>query len=263
MSRQARVTVLWIAVLGGVSVLVVAAGYFLLSSLGVGQPYRSWHAVGPIQVIGGPEEAWVFVEKNIVAERPGWGEHRALRVGCNQQVVIITAEGVKSRISIPDGTEVTSHKNISRIFRQNDELYLLRGESMGRNGSLFKWETDHFNLLPLPSHDEFLKVHGLDKSNAPVFEPAIDGLTEKSRWKHLCVGVDWILAPFTFTWNGQRFEIKDDRQPGTTNVRIRSLGPDNRWEDVVLQFDPTPKEITGDEYQRLWDREELGYRKPS
>jgi hypothetical protein len=245
-----------------IAVLAVALGAALTVWAKVGRP-RLWHQVGPIQVLGGPEEAWVFVEKELVAEPPGWGwgEQRFLSLGCNQEVVVINSRGVQRRITIPEGKEVTFHENISRIFRQEDGFYLLRGSSMGWHGSIFKWEENHFRLLPLHAYGDFLKAQGLEHSNVPEFDPAIGRLTEKNNWKHLLAERLWILAPFGFTWNGQRFEIIVRQEPTSTKLIIRSLQPGNQWEAVLLEIDPSPKRITRQEYRKLWDSEEPGYRK--
>jgi hypothetical protein len=237
-----------------VSALVAAIGYLSW----IRHPHMKRYGVGPIQVLGGPDEIWVFMERNILAARTGWSDYY-LRIACDQEVIIFRASGEKKRISIPDGKEVTFHENMSRVFRHNNDLYLLRGASGGWHGSLFKWENDHFELMPLESYYDFVKANGLDE-NIAQFDPGLDRLTEQGGWTHLCGDVDWIMAPFTFTWNGQEFEIEDERQPGDTKVHIRSLGLERQWEEVLLQFDPTPIEITRDEYERLWNSEEPGHR---
>lgn len=230
--------------------------------LGMGQPYRSWYGVGPVQVLGGPDEAWLFMERNIVVEHPPrWAEHSACRVGCRQQVVVFTPQGVKDTIAIPEMREVTFHRNISRVFRQKDGFYLLHDPSMSWEGALLHWEGDHFELLPSEAYTKFLEKYGRGDGRVVVLETTLDRLTQENGWKLLLAEVDTVLMPFRFSWWGQRFELTVERGPGLTEVRLRSTGPGREWDAAVLSFDPTPREITRTEYQELRAHDEPGYRK--
>jgi hypothetical protein len=266
MSRKGRQNVQAVAIAVG-SVLptfacLVSCLWGVFDDEGQG-PYRSHYDLGLVHVIGGPDEAWVFIEKWVYAERPGSGSggRRSTSVGSEQQVVVFTPDGVNRTIPIPTGLGITFHPNISRVLRQQDGFYLMRGESMGRHASLFRWQDNHFALLPLEAHHQFLKDHGLEHSRLPEFDPALDRLTEANGWRVL-LAVDRGPAPSAFEWNGRRFEMGVVWGPPETKLQLRCTDPARAWEAVILSFDPTSREITPDEYEALWKRKEPGYPKP-
>jgi hypothetical protein len=232
-----RTLLLSVLVVAALSVVLLAVLYPLLTARA---PYRS-DGLGAFQVLGGPDEAWAFVERNIY-EISSRGEHRCLKIGYTQEVVVIAPTGVKERIpiSIPDSKAAESfHPNLSRVLREQGSLYLLA------SNRIHQWEGDHFRVLPPESYRAFLARHGLEKSTYPPAEPALDALTAADGWKHFIAKECPWNTPESFTWRGQRFEIatEGEGEGQRTRLRLRCQGPDHRWEAVLLEIDPASRKI--------------------
>ena len=257
--KSSRLRILFVCLICSLAI-IIPSGYLILR---MGHQYRSWHKLSAIQLLGNSKEAWVFLERDVVVEHPSWGRHRRRTMAQKQDVIIITTTGLKKTISVPESRGPTFHRSISRVIRQEDRFYLLRDPSKYWYGSLFEWQEDHFELLPLKDYDAFLSAQALDNVIGPVFEPALDRLTEKNGWKHLGAGVDLFRGhPFHFTWNARPFEITVELEPPLTRVRLNSIDPGQEWHTVLLEFDAAPKTITQAEYYELWNREKAGYPKP-
>src|SRR5262249_32362241 len=116
------------------SLVMVSAAilYCTLSGVGIGLPYRQVSAIGPVQMLGNKDEAWIFVDKTVWIIYPGWFPRtpRSRRIGLTQEIFIITPKGVKQRLKIPRWQEVSFHTNSSRIFRHDNTFFLLQGGSL-------------------------------------------------------------------------------------------------------------------------------------
>jgi hypothetical protein len=208
--------------------------------------------------LGGPDEVWVFAEKNVEIRIPGRFVEAPVRTADRHQVVVVfNAEGEKDRISIPENGP-TFHTNVGRIFRQADGFYLMQGASAGYHRSMFRWSKDRFELMPLEESEEWLKKVGLDTTRLPEFDPTIDQLTEANGWKHL-----WPNSPNeeSFAWNDLRLKILVER--GThAKFQIMSTDPVKPLDVEVFAFESVRKQITREESDEMFKYELPGHRKP-
>ena len=139
-------------------------------------------------------------------------------LGHLQEVLVVSETGKVSRIpiSIPEG--VTFHPNISSILRVDDDFYLYQGFSMNTHRSVYKWETDHFRLLPLGESEAFLRDRSL--SGVDPADDAIDQIPLSADWKR--VFHDAYLYESAFEWNGGRYELEcavsDDNETASLNL---------------------------------------------
>ena len=225
------------------------------------EPYETWYAIGPVQVLGGPDEVWVFAEKSVVIRIPGRFVEAPIRTnGHHQEVVVFDANGPKERIVIPE-MGPTFHTNIGKVFRQADGFYLIQGQSMGYHRSMFRWSKDHFELMPLEESEAWLKKQGLDANKIPEFDPAIDKITEANGWKHLYGDKAQLLThEGPFAWKDLRMKFKVERD-AMTKYRIVSTDQDKPLELDVLAFDPARKQISRQESDEMFKDAVTGHRK--
>jgi hypothetical protein len=238
----------WVKRLG--LVLGLGATAFVVVELVAPDLYRSpasSEVVGSFQVIAGPDEAWLLVEKIIVADRPGPPivRNRSDFQG-DQVVVVFDHSGVKQVFNIPEGAEVTFNSNATRAFRHDGQTHI------AHRGAVFRWNGERFLRLPDPENKELTATHGLN-ARPPLIQGKIDELTEQSGWKHLAVGRGpWALPP-AFGWHGNQYRIEMLDGPGSVQLRLVSQGEEKSWGVTVMQCDPIRRRISWDEYRRLSD----------
>ncbi len=220
---------------------------------GVFQPYLTWDRCGPIQIVAGPDEAWCFLQVDHVVLRPGsLASPPSITMGHFQEVVVLSKSGSEKRIrgSIPDG--VSFHPNSYYIFRRNDDFFLYESFSMNTHRSVYKWRDDHFDLLPLDESESILRSEDLHTID-PI---EVDQLPRHSGWERISHDRGWLwfsLDPAKFRWQGRTFEIHHIEEKNVAKVRIRCLG-ESPWQEDLLQYDSTRRELSRKQYQALRDR---------
>jgi hypothetical protein len=230
------------------AVLVV----FYCWSSGMFGSYSKRLALGPIQVIVGPEEAWCFVEIDRVVHRPGpLVEPPNITMGHVQELIIFTPQGIKRRIPISIHNGVTFHPNISYIFCLDGEFYLYEGFSMLTQRSVYKWQDDHFELLPLAESEALLKAEQLDNQ-----DPAeIEQVPRSNGWHRAFHDRGWFFEPARFEWAGRSFEIAKIDEEKLVRLEVRSLG-EQPWSSDLVQFDASPVTLSRKEHASLWEEPE-------
>lgn len=250
----------WLLLICCLGLLLLLAGWWF----GCRQEgsYVCWEEIGPVQVLGGPDEAWLFVEREIRVHRPGWlVEPPVITMARSQEVIIITPTEPKKRIPIPGLKGPTVHPNIGRIFRDRDGFYLVQGQSMGFHRSIFRWQDDHFDLLPLEESESLLTAYGLGSSKLPQFDLAIDRMTESNGWKALYRdGAHFFVKEDPFTWKDRHFQFKVETDSSAIRYRLCCTEPGERWDVILIAVSTTTKEITQKEYDELTDLSTPGHR---
>jgi hypothetical protein len=226
------------------------------------EAYEMWYAIGPVQVLGGPDEVWVFAEKSVMIRVPGWFVEAPIRTnGHHQEVVVFDAKGEKDRCIIPE-LGPTFHTNIGRIFRQADGFYLIQGEFMGYHRSMFRWSKNHFELMPLEESEDWLKKVGLDAKKVPEFDPAIDKISAANGWKHLYEDkAQLVIEEGAFDWKDLRLRFKVERD-AVTKYRVVSTDMKKPLEIDILGFNPVKRQITRKETKEMFKNAGTGHRKP-
>lgn len=236
----------------------ILAGLFLMCGglcsgiTGWLQPHYTWNACGPFQIVAGPDpdEMWCFVQLDRWVRRPGWlVEPPSITLGHEQEVIVIAKGEIKKRIkvSIPDG--VSFHPNISTIYRLNDEFFLYEKFSMNIHRSIFIWQTDHFELLPLQESEAFLKSEGLDALGPGEIEKH-PRLNESQRAP---IDSRWIFEPVSFAWNGAHCEVELIQSGDTKRLQLRRTD-EPPWTVDLIEYDTTRKVLSNREHRALWDR---------
>lgn len=176
-----------------------------LWAIGLFGTHTTWHQLGPIQIVGGPYEAWCFVEVRRMVRRPGvLVEPKVINLGHSQEVIAFTPDGMKERIAISIQDGVTFHHNIGRVFWLNEAFYLFQGFSMNVHRSVYRWRGDQFELLPLAESEELLKMHGLDASGPQDIEPFPDF----DGWERVFADRGRLITQNEFAWKRMTFRIE-------------------------------------------------------
>ena len=224
------------------------------------EPYETWQSIGPVQVLGGPDEVWVFAERSITVRLPGRLVEAPVRTaGHDQEVVVFDGAGEKLRIKIP-GTGPTFHPNLGRILRRADDFYLVHEESLNYYASVFRWSKDHFDLLPLPESEKWLKETGLAEARSEEVHDRFDRITKESGWKHLYHSQS-LYNTEPFTWGLLQLKFDFEEGPPLTLYRILSVEQGRRLMVTVLSFDPARRQIGRGEYAAISQFREPGHRK--
>lgn len=230
-------------------------GFFVYDSL---KPSEIWEQVGPVQVLGGPDEVWVFAEKDVMIANPSYlASPTYVNIGHYQTVVVFDAKGEKKSFVISNGPSF--HPNFGPIFRRADGFYLVHGESMGQYRSVFRWSKDHFELLPIEESENWLKQNNLDATRLPEFDPAIDQITVRNGWKHLLgEAFRGSVEDEGLSWNGMRLkcEVVDK------GTRFRIASADQPFDVTIFDLDPVRKQISGQKAREMFPHKEYGHSKP-
>ena len=245
-----RTVFLWLSGVGCSIPIAFCLVMFAVDYRSFTDPYQTWYAVGPVQVLGGPDEVWIFAEKRTMIRIPGMSASAPVRSqGHVQEVVVFDAKGEKRRTTISKPSP-TFHTNISRVFRKEDDFYLIKGESMGYHRSLFRWSETQFELMPLGESEAWLEQVGL-KDKLPESDPALDRITEKNGWKHLYDDKAQLgIKEESFAWNGLRLQFKVDQGP-IGKYRLVSLDQGNPLDITLFEFDQRAKDISRKELDGL------------
>jgi hypothetical protein len=251
-----------IRLISSVLILLGIAGLVLgvVTAFGIGMPYRRVYEPGPIQIIGNDEEAWAFLQKDIIVTYPGWLhlERSGIALESGQEVIVFNSKGVRSRITVPRWKEVSFHPNSNRVFRQQEGFSLLSGSSLLYERSLFTWKEDHFQLIPYDASERFLTAAGTDD----VFHPELDAITERNGWKHLYANHSLWSARSPFTWKGQLFELVVERNATVVKVHLRSLAKGEPWDAVLSEFSSVEEPLSRSEYNELRAHVAPGHLRP-
>lgn len=255
-SKRSRI-LWWLLLLPPVLVCGSCVGFLAYGSL---KPCEIWERVGPVQVLGGPDEVWVFAEKDVMITNPGFlASPNVVNIGHYQTVVVFDATGEKQRFSISKGPSF--EPNFGPIFRQEDGFYLIHGQSMGQYRSMFRWSEDHFDLMPIEESEQWLRKVGLDSTRLPEFDSKIDQITLENGWKHLS-GEEFEAAieDEEFSWNGTRFkcEVVDNG----TRFRIAFADQVQPFDVTIFDLDPVRKKISRQKSRERFPYEVYGHSKP-
>lgn len=232
-------------------------GFFVYDAL---KPCEIWEQVGPVQVLGGPDEVWVFAEKDVMITNPSFlASPTYVNIGHYQTVVVFDAKGEKQRFSISKGPSF--QPNFGPIFRQADGFYLIHGESMGQYRSMFRWSNNHFDLMPLEESESWLKEMGLGSVRLPEFDPAIDQITEANGWKHLLRDAfEGSVEGEEFTWNGMQLacEVSDKGK----RFRIASVDQNQPFDITIFEMDPVRKKTSRQKADQRFPYDTFEHPKP-
>lgn len=237
----------WVWVLCGLAFLscLLCCGVGLL-------PPTTWETIGPIQVLGSPNEVWVFAEKTVVFRSSSLFASAPITTnGRNQQVIVFDRNGEKARFHIPAG--VTFNKNLSRILRYNDDFYLIEAPYRPSNSRMFRWKGDHFELLENEESEAWLVQVGLSTvmhsdvdSTIGKVDSAIDKMMKSQGWKRLfdeyeeCVGFEEYAK-----MDGQGWHLKWQVERSTLHalsIASTDMSPPVKIE--LYTFDPRLRYVT-------------------
>ena len=198
--------------------------------------YSTFQRCSGVQFLASPHELWCFIEVDRVVIRPSpLASPRGLALGHHQEVLVVSDSGDVRRIpvSIPDG--VTFHPNISHIFRLGDEFYLYQGFSMNTHRSVYKWDQDHFDLLPLHESEALLKQHSLDEFDPA--EDAVERIQLAEKWSKVFKDRgSFVEFDPTFEWNETQFQIRHVIRNGITSLHLDRLD-DPSWSANLISYD--------------------------
>lgn len=242
----------------GTALLLCGVVVYACLAIAPQQHFSTRQSLGAVQVLGGPDELWCFVEVDrIVHNSDPIASPTSFSLGHTQEVLVLSESGDVRRIpvSIPEG--VTFHSNISCILPVDGEIYLYQGFSMNTYRSVYRWETDHFRLLPLAESEPFLRIHALDAIDPA--DDAIDQIPLSPDWKRVYHDRGSILEP-VFQWNGHTYELEytnlDDSDTGSLSLH-RVDG--RSWTVELISWETTIKPITRDEMDAISDRRQRGH----
>ncbi|MEZ6184013.1 MAG: hypothetical protein R3F62_03265 [Planctomycetota bacterium] len=229
---------------------LVFCGTCLAPCLWLGVPRSSvlsWEELGSIQVLAGPDEAWVFVQVDrvVVLQDPLASAPRRT-IGHRQAVAVIERDGDTRVIPVARPNGVTFGSYLTRAFRDQGRVCLLEDESLGQRRSVFVWEVDRFRLLPLDESEALLSATGLDALGPSDLWAAVDARTAANGWSFLPHDLG------DFTWSGARYRVSRRPQETFTEVVLRRLDTPDRDPTVLGRFDPRRVELSSDEAHARW-----------
>ncbi|MGD9040181.1 MAG: hypothetical protein PVH82_11145 [Desulfobacteraceae bacterium] len=206
-------------------------------------PYKSYFTPGPVQAIGNKNRLWIFLEFPRVVHHPksscSWDAPSVYPEGHFQEVLIFNRTGLlkRSRVSLESG--VTFHPNISEIFAGHDGMYLRKGQSASYRRSIFRWKTDHFELLPFSASEQIFLSLGISENsreNYPKASNAFEALTVKNGWEK--VFSETYAVESNFVWQG--FKVSIDEMESTKDyfeLAISFSSRRKRVEPILLRYD--------------------------
>lgn len=241
---------------------LIGMGVLLMAhALGAADAYDTWEECGPVQVIAGTDAVWVFVEVEQLVHLPGLFVSAPNRVIANRQVVLIAdRSGRVNRIPVSIRNGATFHPNCSRLFVHDGRPHLLLSASATNQRSVFRWNSDHFELLPLNESEQLMRQTPLrdgKEFGAPKWA-GDDG------WSRLLAGRDPFfflenleekhergLTKPTFKWDEKEFElvVKDDAENSELCLRVSQTAP--LRDELVVKYDSTRRRITSREFREI------------
>jgi len=240
-----------------------------------------------MQAIGNKNELWLFFEIDQMAYRPNAAcdTPKSIPIGHIQDVVILTTDGLKTRLRVPGNNGITFHPNNSHIFGFSDKLYLYSGESASYKDSIFKWENDHFKLLSIEEGDTFisnniakdkkmsleeLKEITTDTDAKKVYEShmeyhrykdgkiiipygiakdILDILSKRDEWEHYIENM--FCCDDNIKWNGLDISINTSHNENDFKIVIKSSIFDNDTSSISLDYDKNIQTLGRFDYEKM------------
>ena len=222
--------------------------------------YESQFAFGPYQVLGNNDELWLFLDFPRMVKRPGsfWDTPRVIPIGRFQEVVVLDDNGLKKRIRVSMKNGVTFHSNISHIFVYNENIFLHMGESMFSLNSIFRWDKDHFELLPFQKLEEL--VPGFKNMKSYKIDQQLDQYTNRYGWKYI---YDTNSIESFIKWKKWQITIDAFYKGNDMEVTIIMTSQRKKNNPIILSYEKDYKIFNRKEYKKLMsEKHQEGHEKP-
>ncbi len=236
-----------------------------LFCIGCTEKFCSWYSNGPIQVIGGNDQLWLFIEIDRMVGRSykTYDAPSVYPVGHIQDILVISKSGEisrKIRVNTVDNRDgATFHPNNSHVFiGGNQEIYLYEFASSDNQGSLFLWKESikRFVLSTNEDGQKYLKGIHAEFFNLNAWDQTrqLDLVSKKNGWGP--VYADTSIRDDKFTWNGIAFKIScvGEKDKDYFEIKIESDKPMKDF-PIVLRYDRDKKFFDYNGYKNLSDEE--------
>lgn len=147
------------------------------------RPNLAWEQPGPMQVLAGRDELWLFLEVERAELLRGKLVSAPIRTRpVRRWVVVVGRDGSVERFELAGGDGCPSlHRNFGRVFRLDDALYAL--DARDRSFAAWGWRGTRFGRLSSSETGDLLKEADLVSDPRAVFEPVLDAHSRDSGWE--------------------------------------------------------------------------------
>jgi hypothetical protein len=210
--RIRRGHIVWIGV-SLVFILIVVRPWRLFGS------YHVYYDFGPLQVVGGEDEMWMFLQLDRNVRRPWHFEHKGIAISGLQEVFVFTRQGDLARRTGLATKEHTLHPNVSRVFRKSDGFFICSVRGTPPSPIIHRWQEKRFRALSLEQTEQLLRGSGISRVPHHEVHAFLDGLTRESGWRHL--HADYARIPdVQFDWDGTPVSVERAVEGERLRLRI-------------------------------------------
>jgi hypothetical protein len=222
---------------------------------------------GPIQILAGEGELWVFIEITWMAKSGNdLASPNYIPVGNEKYIIRYDGREWRTPIMVPFQHYPKLNANTSCIFRSQGDFFLITESSHPDRQLMYRWSNSQFELLDVPKAQVIKKKIGyLDDTSVLANEKILDAETIHSHWKVIYRSTDpfplWGNAvnesvtlhrnSLYFHWEGIDFSIRATLRNTAGVIDIVQDDGIDKVSSELVTFDAAKKHISYSDYQLL------------
>jgi hypothetical protein len=241
--------------------VLVATAIVVLLAYRVLWSYKAVWQPGSIIVLASPEEAWFFVQMNLMVDRGG-GEHPVIHLAQSLEVLVVDKKGLRDRRSQAD-CQFDINPGLSTLWRSENAFMLYEHPNYySRTPGVHRiWSNDKFRLAS-SSETASKECRVVIDANDREREQRAKAETKHAGWDTLLDTTwrDWDGAPVV--WGDSAYTLRfTQSNNGRMNLeltygQVKAAQGQSRTDKIVVPFEYScrPRRMSIFEYRRLGGR---------